>query len=262
MSQGTGRPDGTGAVGLVVHACTVLGAETAGRFARIVLEAPAIAAAAAPGQYVMLAVPGPDFHLRRPISIHEAEDGLVSLVLEVRGAGTRMLAAAQPRTVFEMTGPLGRGFPVETDTDPVLVGGGIGAAPLRFLARSLRAAGARPLVLLGFRDAAQSELLSLLGIADARIATEDGSSGARGTVIDLLGDVAPPRPRLFACGPQPMLTAVRDWAAAVGASGFVSLEAHMACGTGACHGCVTTLRDGRARVCVDGPVFPLEELPA
>jgi NAD(P)H-flavin reductase len=255
-------PDGTGPAGLAVHACPVLDVRQAGRFARITISAPVLAAEAAPGQYVMVAVPGPDFHLRRPLSIHGVDGALVSLLVEVRGGGTRLLAAAQPGSVLELTGPLGHGFPLESGEELVLVGGGIGAAPLRFLAAALGAIGGDPLVLLGFRDAAQTDLLQLLQIPFAVVATEDGSRGLAGTVIDLLNESAAQSPRLFACGPLPMLAAVRDWAVAHDAHGFVSLEAHMACGTGACHGCVVPLRDGHGRVCVDGPVFPLEDLPA
>lgn len=255
-------PDGTGPAGLCVYTCCVHEVRAVGRFARITMAAPAVARTALPGQYVMVAVPGPDFHLRRPLSIHCVRGELLSLLIEVRGPGTSLLAAARPGSVLELTGPLGRGFPIRPAERQVLVGGGIGAAPLRFLADALRAASADPLVLLGFRDAAQADLLDLLEIPFALVATDDGSSGFTGTVVDLLNESAPASPRLFACGPLPMLAAVRDWAAARNVSGYVSLEAHMACGTGACHGCVVPLRDGRARVCVDGPVFPLQELPA
>ena len=262
MNARADPPDGTGPAGLAVHTCPVRDVRQAGRFARITISAPQVASEAAPGQYVMVAVPGPDFHLRRPLSIHAVDGALVSLLVEVRGGGTQLLAAVQSGSVLELTGPLGHGFPVAAGGEQVLVGGGIGAAPLRFLVAALRDAGGDPLVLLGFRDAAQSELLQLLEIPFALVATEDGAGGFTGTVVDLLNGSAPQAPQIFACGPLPMLAAVRDWAAAHDATGFVSLEAHMACGTGACHGCVVSLREGHRRVCVDGPVFPLAELPA
>ncbi len=113
----------------------------------------------------------------------------------------------------------------------------------------------------GFRDEAQARLAGAFEIDDLWVATDDGSIGRRGTAVELAREVgAGPQASVLACGPAPMLAAARAWAAEAGLSGYASLEAHMACGTGACHGCVVPTSRGYLRVCVEGPVFPFELL--
>ena len=232
-----------------------------GRSALLTLLAPDIAAAARPGQFVMAAVPGVAFHLRRPLSIHSVHHDRVRLLVEPRGGGTLELAAAGVADTLALAGPLGNGFPLEGVTDGLLVGGGIGVAPLQFAADALRARGVPVTAAFGFRRAEQARLAGAIEIADLWVATDDGSVGRRATAVELAAEVgAGPRATVLAYGPAPMLAAVRAWAAAVGLSGFASLEAHMACGTGACHGCVVATTEGYLRVCVEGPVFPFDLL--
>jgi dihydroorotate dehydrogenase electron transfer subunit len=232
-----------------------------GRYALLSVLAPGVAAAARPGQFVMAAVPGAAFHLRRPLSIHSVQGDRLRLLVEPRGAGTAGLAAAGVADTLDLAGPLGNGFPLEGLTEALLVGGGIGVAPLQSAADVLEARGVPTTAAFGFRDAEQARLAGAFEIADLWVATEDGSVGRRATAVELMTEVgAGSRATVLACGPAPMLDAVRAWVAATGLRGFASLEAHMACGTGACHGCVVATTEGYLRVCVEGPVFPFDLL--
>ena len=232
-----------------------------GPYALLSVLAPPMAAVARPGQFVMVAVPGPQFRLRRPLSIHSVEGERLRLLVEPRGEGTRELVAAGVADVLALAGPLGNGFPLDELEAALLVGGGIGVAPLQFVADDLRRRGVPVTAVFGFRDDAQARLAGAFEIGDLWVATDDGSVGRRGTAVELARDVkAGPRASVLACGPAPMLAAARAWAAEAGLSGYASLEAHMACGTGACHGCVVPTSRGYLRVCVEGPVFPFDLL--
>jgi len=232
-----------------------------GPYALLSVLAPPLAAVARPGQFVMVAVPGPQFRLRRPLSIHSVDGERLRLLVEPRGEGTRELVAAGVADVLALAGPLGNGFPLEAIEAALLVGGGIGAAPLQFVADELRRRGVAVTGVFGFRDEAQARLAGAFEIDDLWVATDDGSVGRRGTAVDLAREVgAGRRASVLACGPAPMLGAARAWAAESGLTGYASLEAHMACGTGACHGCVVPTNRGYLRVCVEGPVFPFELL--
>jgi dihydroorotate dehydrogenase electron transfer subunit len=217
----------------------------------------------------MVSVPAPGFHLRRPLSIHRRRQDGIALLVEIRGQGTELLARQKPGDVLQLSGALGAGFPIEEARHALLVGGGVGLAPLQFLADELANRGIPALAYGGVREAGQLEQLELLTLPALVTATEDGSRGVPGTVLDALRQspaaVASAQHGgvVFACGPLPMLVAVRDWAATYGARGYASLEAHMACGTGACHGCVVpTAGGGYARVCADGPVLSLDQVVA
>jgi dihydroorotate dehydrogenase electron transfer subunit len=215
----------------------------------------------------MVSVPAPGFHLRRPFSIHRCRPDAIALLVEARGGGTDLLAAACPGDTLRVSAPLGHGFPIEGAGRALLVGGGVGLAPLQFLADELAERGIPALAYAGVRGAGHMALVGLLQLPGLVTATEDGSHGVVGTVIDAL-ESSPAAAAaalhggvLFACGPLPMLVAVREWADGHGISGYASLEAHMACGTGACQGCVVpTAAGGYARVCADGPVLPLEQV--
>jgi len=232
-----------------------------GTYTLVSVAAPQIAQRARPGQFVMVGVPGGAFPLRRPFSIHSATNSDIRLLIEPRGRGSALLAEVVVGERLDLAGPLGNGFPLTDVSTAVLVGGGIGVAPLQFVAEALRADGVPVLAALGFRDAGQARLLGALTLDDTWIATEDGSLGRHGTVVALLDAIKPPAPAtLYTCGPRPMIDAVVAWAAAHRLAGFASLEAHMACGTGACQGCVVATRSGYRRVCVDGPVFAFADL--
>jgi NAD(P)H-flavin reductase len=213
-------------------------------------------ATAAPGQFYMLASAsrwgggeGERPYLPRAISVmRTGVDGLVEFLLEDVGPGTRRLCELGAGERLAAVGPLGHGF--EAPTQPaLLVGGGIGIAPLVGLQERF---GGRALV--GFRDRAHARGAELF--SDPELATDDGSLGHHGLVSELLeGALRQQVSAVCACGPPAMLASVRELAGAHGAHAQLALEAPMACGFGACHGCVVATVDGYRRVCLDGPVF-------
>ena len=228
-----------------------------------------------PGQFYMLAAAerwGGDADERpflpRAFSVlRRHHDGTLEFLLEDVGPGTRRLSELRPGDGMWVLGPLGRGFaPPRDGRRPILAGGGVGIAPLAIwsdhLTQSWRTGTGRPsaLVLLGFRDAPHAEGAAL--IAGARVATDDGSTGHRGLVTDLLRAElgCDPRAEVYACGPPPMLEAVRALCAELGVPAQLALESGMACGFGACFGCVVPTRKGYVRLCVDGPVLDAAEL--
>ena len=206
---------------------------------------------ATPGQFIQIEVP--NFFLRRPISICEIkEDGLV-IIYKVVGKGTEKLATLKEGTV-NIFGPLGTGFPVEQRDHVVLMGGGVGVPPLDETAKQYLKQGTQVDVILGFNTQDQAlyvDEFKALG-ANVYIATMDGSIGAKGTVIDAATDASVDCDFVLACGPLPMLRAIQN----TYEKGYISLEARMACGIGACMGCVVKDQSDHAlRVCKDGPVF-------
>ncbi|MDR2431871.1 MAG: dihydroorotate dehydrogenase electron transfer subunit [Candidatus Margulisbacteria bacterium] len=213
----------------------------------------------AAGQFASIGLPG--VCLRRPFSIHDADGAVLSFLIKIVGGGTRRLAKLKPGDTLSIMYPLGNGFML-SEKPAVLVGGGCGLAPLLLLAKQLQAAGARPLAVLGGRSKDDIvELGALAKYAAVRVATEDGSLGARGLVTAELNDLKSGA-AVYACGPEAMLKALHKLAAEKNFHLQLSLEALMACGVGACLGCVTdTLKDGRVCVCSAGPVFNAEDLP-
>jgi dihydroorotate dehydrogenase electron transfer subunit len=214
-----------------------------------------------PGQFYMLTAAerwggGDDERpfLPRAFSVMRAhDDGTLDFLLEDVGPGTNRLFELDAGDELLVLGPLGRGFrPPRQGRRPILVGGGVGIAPLAIWADRI---GAAALTLLGFRDEAHAEGAAL--IPNARIATDDGSRGHHGLVTDLLNAEVgcDPRAEIYACGPPPMLEAVASIAAANEIPAQLAMEAGMACGYGACFGCVVPTRDGYVRLCVDGPVI-------
>jgi dihydroorotate dehydrogenase electron transfer subunit len=222
-----------------------------------------------PGQFAMLAAAerwggGEDErpYLTRAFSVARVLDGEAHYLLEDVGPGTRRLCELQAGEGLWALGPLGRGFasPHE-DRRALLVGGGVGIAPLAILQDTLTAGGVVSTVLLGFRDALHAVGAALL--SGARVTTDDGSIGPTGLVTDLLTDELDRDGHavVYACGPAPMLEAVRSLCASRDVPAQLALEAGMACGFGACYGCVVSTRGGGyLRVCVDGPVVDAAEL--
>jgi len=222
-----------------------------------------------PGQFTMLTAAerwggGEDErpYLARAFSVARVRDGEAHYLLEDVGPGTRRLCELAPGEEVLALGPLGRGFsPPHEGRRALLVGGGVGIAPLAILQDTLSAAGMASTVLLGFRDGAHAVGAALL--SGAVLATDDGSVGHAGLVTDLLAAELERDGHTIvdACGPAGMLEAVRALCAACRAPVQLALEAGMACGFGACYGCVVPARDGRyVRVCVDGPVLDGAEL--
>jgi dihydroorotate dehydrogenase electron transfer subunit len=209
---------------------------------------------------------------REPVAGAPSERGegggpRLEFMLEAVGPGTVRLAELQPGDGLHVTGPLGVGFPHPHDgRRALLCGGGVGTAPLAIWQDELLARGEPAPALLGFRDAAHAPGASLL--QNARVATNDGSHGHHGLVTDLLAAEldADDGVVVYACGPPPMLEAVRALCEERGVPSRLALESGMACGFGACFGCVVPLRaGGYLRLCVDGPVLDgelLAEVPA
>ena len=206
------------------------------------------------GQFVQVQVPG--YFLRRPISVCRVlnEEHLV-LIYKVVGDGTARMAEMSAGESVDLFGPLGHGFPIE-DRDVLLIGGGVGVPPLLETAARHIKAGHHVTAVLGFNDASGiilEQQFRELG-CDVYTATMDGSAGTKGTVMDAIRQNDINEEYVLSCGPLPMLKAVSN----AYQKGYVSLEARMACGMGACMGCVVKDNDGESlRVCKDGPVFAI-----
>ncbi|MBO4670430.1 MAG: dihydroorotate dehydrogenase electron transfer subunit [Bacteroidales bacterium] len=210
------------------------------------------------GEFVQIAVPGK--FLRRPISVHDCDFETFTIVYKVVGEGTAALSAMLPGSqVGALTG-LGNNFDIDAcRARALLLGGGVGAAPLYLLTKELCAQGKEVTVVLGFNKAEEVMLredFESLG-AKVFIATLDGSAGTRGFVTDVLKLKNLCWDYFYACGPKPMLKAV---CGAVKGPGELSMEERMGCGAGFCYGCSIMTVSGPRRVCADGPVFKREEI--
>jgi NAD(P)H-flavin reductase len=202
------------------------------------------------------------FSVLRTLPVREGVE--LQFLLEDVGPGTHRLCQLGAGDHLQLVGPLGVGFaPAEPGYVPVLVGGGVGIAPLAIWQDKLLAAGsAEPRVLLGFRDLPRAQGAALL--RPAQVATDDGSAGHHGLVTELLLRTLEelPRVEVYACGPPPMLEAVRALCAAHGVRAQLALESGMACGYGACFGCVMPTHRGLIRLCLEGPVLDAGLLPS
>lgn len=251
----------------VVVDCQILkNDEVAPGHFRMAVHAPHIAADAVPGQFCMLKVAGGYApFLRRPMSLERIFPDGVSFLYKVEGEGTRLLSNFAPEHEISVQGPLGNGFGVDKQYRRyIIVAGGIGVAPCPALAERIVRDGAKaPEVII----AARSEQLLLcerdfkrMG-CKVHLATDDGSAGRKAFAHEVLQELGPDKDTcVYVCGPMIMMKATSDVAVAAGAACQVSLEAQMACGDGACLGCVVESKQDRegekmVRVCVDGPVF-------
>ena len=259
-----------------------------GNYFHLMLLAPKIAKYAEPGQFVNVKVSNTDEPLlRRPFSIHRVNGANnIEILYEVVGKGTEMLSRRRPGEYLDIVGPLGKGFnyrlPITDYRLPILVAGGMGVAPLMFLAEKLITYNLELItVLIGAKNKSQiicADEFKKLGCT-VKISTEDGSRGFRGKVTDLLSKILPkaishkpegnglPSDRqsqkplaIYACGPSSMLKAISQLSRRYKIPAQISLEEHMACGIGACLGCAVKIRAGYRRVCKDGPVFNAEEI--
>ena len=250
----------------------VLSLRRIGAYHAMTVVAPGVAEIAKPGQFVTIAVGGPDTSMlmRRPFSIYQVRErgvygGTVEFVFSIEGRGTRWLADRQPHEPIDVVGPLGKPFSLPREPATcVLVGGGYGTAPLFPLADALRARGCRIDFVMG---AARED--RLFGALDAKrisatlsVTTDDGSVGLRGRVSDALPDVLATSKAdvVYACGPMGMLRAVSRICEAAGIPCQIAVEELMACGIGVCMTCVLPVigDDGVTRMvrsCVEGPVF-------
>jgi dihydroorotate dehydrogenase electron transfer subunit len=243
----------------------------------LTIVAPEIGREVLPGQFVNAACPGGSAHiLRRPFSVYRVHKrggwaSTIEIVFDIRGAGTAYLAALRTHASVNLIGPLGRGFSLPTRrVHALLVGGGVGAAPLFFLADELRNEGHRVDCIMGARDAGR--LLNPIDVRRLasvyRMTTEDGSTGERGLVTDVMPQMMErcSTEVVYACGPHAMLAAVSRLCGERGVPVQVSVEELMGCGYGVCMTCVVPVRRAKprrdqdaavsyARSCTEGPVF-------
>jgi len=217
---------------------------------------PTIALMAMPGQFVEIGIP--EVPLPRPFTIHRVHNfGIVEILYQVVGRGTKILSKIDEGEQITTLGPLGHGFTLQQQRIIYLVGGGTGIAPLKIISdkmsnnNCLAFVGARTKTLLPGFDQLPS---------NTKISTDDGTQGFKGTVLELMSkELLSPAP-ILACGPKPMLKAlwnlVKDWKTNV----QFSLEGYMACGVGACLGCAIKTKNGNKKICLDGPVFDALEV--
>ncbi|MCR5157092.1 MAG: dihydroorotate dehydrogenase electron transfer subunit [Butyrivibrio sp.] len=229
-----------------------------------------IAKDAHPGQFVGVYPVNKATLLPRPISICEIdrERSALRLVYRVVGSGTAEMALYEEGDYIALIGPLGNGFPLDAAAGKraVVMGGGIGVPPLLQTARELHKA-ASVTAVMGYRDSQTFLSEEFEKASKLVIATEDGSAGTKGNVIDAMREQNISCDVIFACGPMPMLKAIKDYASAQGIKAYLSLEERMACGVGACLGCVCKTKEkdhhshvNNARICTDGPVFDADTL--
>ncbi len=231
-----------------------------------------------PGQFVSLYPKDGSRLLPRPISLCgiDRDKGELRLVYRVAGAGTKEFSGLRSKDAIDVLGPLGNGFPVEPGKKALLMGGGIGIPPMLELAKALhkansagsdKAAAGLIQTVLGYRDSGMFLREEFAPWGPVYWATEDGSAGTKGNVLDAVREHKLDAEVIYACGPAPMLRALKAYAAEKGIRCWISLEEKMACGVGACLACVckSTEIDGHSqvhnkRICKDGPVFPADEI--
>lgn len=222
-----------------------------------------------PGQFVEVRVDGvPEVFLRRPISINfvDRERNELWLLVAVVGEGTRWMAGLQTGCAVNVVGPLGRGFSLPAGETAgtearLLVGGGVGVAPLLYLGATLKEAGEEPVFLLGARTSKDLLMLDeFRKYGEVLVTTEDGSEGERGFVTQHSVLQTRTFDLIQTCGPTPMMKAVARFAWQQGIECEASLENMMACGLGACLCCVEKTTEGNLCVCKDGPVFNIKKL--
>lgn len=231
------------------------------------IQADEIAGAAVPGQFISVYTKDAGKLLPRPISLCQIdkEKGQLRIVYRVVGAGTSQFSGYQAGDDIEIMGPLGNGFPLERAAGKkvFLIGGGIGIPPMLELARQLDC---EKQAVLGYRDVLflndEFEKFS-----DVYVATEDGSAGTKGNVLDAIRENGLKADVIFACGPTPMLRALKTYAEEHEIECWLSLEEKMACGIGACLACVCQSKEvdehshvHNKRICKDGPVFLAQEV--
>ena len=228
------------------------------------LKSPEIAEQAEPGQFVMVAC-GDETVLRRPISVHSIDGDKLALLYMVVGKGTEWLTHLKKGNSLDMLGPLGNGFKVSSETRSLLlIAGGIGIAPLRFLAEKVKHSCPRITVLHGAQTEKKlypKELL--LPEVNLIVATDDGSAGHKGMLTELISNFSATSDEIFACGTMPMLRYLAEHQKSLRLANkpvSISLEMRMACGLGICYSCTIRTKDGLKQVCKDGPVFNLNEV--
>ncbi len=229
---------------------------------------------AKPGQFVGIFPKNKSTLLPRPISIcdYDVNEQTLRIVYRIVGSGTAEFSLYQKGDSVDVLGVLGNGFPLEkADGKKVLIiGGGIGVPPLLGLSKALNNVEAKPAeinMVMGYRDSENFLAEEFKNYGNLYIATEDGSVGTKGNVIDACKAEGIKADVIYACGPMPMLRGVKAYAEEIGAKAYLSLEERMACGVGACLGCICKTKNvdehshvNNARICTDGPVFDADDL--
>ena len=209
-----------------------------------------------PGQFVNIKLDG--FFLRRPISVCDSKDGILTLIYKVVGKGTEQMSKMALGEKLDILTGLGNGYDTEVSGDtPLLLGGGVGVPPLYMLAKQLIASGKTVTVILGFNtedEVFYEDEFRALG-ANVLVTTVDGSYGIKGFVTDAMREL--PYSYFYTCGPEPMLKAIYN---ASTSSGQMSFEERMGCGFGACMGCSCKTITGNKRICKEGPVLTKEDV--
>jgi dihydroorotate dehydrogenase electron transfer subunit len=230
------------------------------------LEAPQIAQSAKPGQFVMVRCGENDeYPLRRPLSIHQREGNRIALLFNIVGGGTRWLSQRASGDKLDLLGPLGNGFSIYTESKKLLmIAGGIGIAPLRFLITEASKRSCETTLLIGGRTAEVLYPQSLLPEGLELIYTsEDATIGSHGMVTTFIPNYFDWADQVFACGPLPMYRNMADNYPQLQQSGKstqISLEVRMGCGLGICYGCTVKTKNGLKQVCQDGPIFELNDI--
>lgn len=229
-----------------------------------------LSAQARPGQFIGVYTKDASRLLPRPISICETDgEKVLRIVYRVNGGGTEEFSGYKEGTEVRILGVLGNGYDMEklAGKKTALFGGGIGIPPMLELAKKLSASGSDVSIFLGYRDSNLFLKEDFDKYGKVYIATEDGSVGTKGNVLNALAESKETPDVLLACGPMPMLSAIKKEAEGRNIPAYISLEERMACGVGACLGCVcrTTHKDNHskvnnARVCTEGPVFNAEDV--
>jgi dihydroorotate dehydrogenase electron transfer subunit len=240
--------------------------EISGGIFMLRFQSSAIAAHAAPGQFVNLRCSGSFAPLlRRPFSISRVEEDTIELLFNVVGQGTAILSQKRAGDEIDVLGPLGAPFKIQGAYETaILVGGGLGVAPLPFLTEALVKQKKAIQTVVGARSAKH---LADRHLQNLQIATDDGSRGFHGTVVDLLRSIwlkeQWKNPKIFGCGPTKMMAALSEFARSEEVDCELSLEGDMACGMGLCQGCVVERTDGSKKyslVCVEGPTFNSKDI--
>ncbi|MFH1612665.1 MAG: dihydroorotate dehydrogenase electron transfer subunit [bacterium] len=224
-----------------------------------------IAQKANPGQFIHIKI-SDNFipFLRRPMSIHSVnkKNKTIEILFRVIGQGTLLLSQKSINQTIDILGPIGNGFPITKKKNIVLIAGGIGIAPLFYLANKLKKMKKEVLILFGAKN--KNELLKIDELekigCKIKIATEDGSCGYKGKVTDLLFNLDFSFQIIYACGPIKMYEKIKDFIKDKNIPCYVSLEQKMACGQGFCWGCVWKTLTGYKRVCKEGPVFDIKNV--
>ncbi len=229
------------------------------------VNSPKISSKVKPGQFCNVKVSESNFPLlRRPFSVSDVDGDSLSIMFDVHGEGTKLLSEKKEGDILDILGPLGEGFGLDDDYEvAIIIAGGLGSAPFPLVTKSIPA----DKKVYSFVGGREESYVVTHGMKNAKVATDDGSTGLHGNVIELIKAnedlLKEGKCKVFACGPTPMLKAVQTFCLERGINGEISTECAMACGFGICQGCAVEEKDNKDKyklVCKDGPVFNVREV--